>query len=106
MGFPWRAPPRAYLLEGNLPTPLKGTPLEGTSLALDLPQNDRLDKLFHTLDRLVLDAGGRLYPAKDAHMSAAMFQQCYPDWARVEELRDPALLSAFWKRVTRQEGGL
>jgi hypothetical protein len=33
-------------------------------------------------------------------MQAADFQRAYPDWTRVEALRDPALLSHFWKRVT------
>jgi hypothetical protein len=55
------------------------------------------------MDRIVRDAGGRLYAAKDAHMSGADFRRCYPAWQRVEELRDPALLSRFWQRVTNGE---
>ena len=36
-----------------------------------------------------------------AHMSAMHFQAAYPDWEKVESLRDPKLMSRFWRRVTR-----
>jgi len=49
----------------------------------------------------VHEAGGRLYPAKDAHMSAAHFQKAYPQWSTIEAIRDPKLLSQFWQRVTQ-----
>ena len=51
------------------------------------------------MDERVNALGGRLYTAKDAHMSAAHFQQAYPRWRELEQLRDPALLSDFWARV-------
>lgn len=90
---------------GDLPSPgLMSFPLRGTSLALDFPQTEALTPLFRTLDDLVSEAGGRLYPAKDAHMSAGMFQQSYPAWRVVEKLRDPALMSTFWLRVTHGGG--
>lgn len=75
-------------------------PLPGVSLALDFPQQLPLARLFHRLDALVHEAGGRLYPAKDAHMSGADFRRAYPAWERLEALRDPALNSRFWTRVT------
>lgn len=88
---------------GELASPgLLSFPLQGVSLALDFPQRDQANKrLFEKLDALVHEASGRLYPAKDAHMSAAHFQQAYPQWEKVEALRDPQLLSRFWKRVTQ-----
>ena len=43
----------------------------------------------------------RLYPAKDAHMTGVDFRRAYPAWEKVEVLRDPALNSRFWQRVTR-----
>lgn len=88
---------------GELASPgLLSFPLHGVSLALDFPQRDQLnERLFKKLDALVHEAGGRLYPAKDAHMSAAHFKQAYPQWGKVETLRDPQLLSRFWKRVTQ-----
>jgi FAD/FMN-containing dehydrogenase len=75
-------------------------PLPGTSLALDFPQKVDLAPLFVRLDAIVREAGGRLYPAKDAHMSGNDFRQAYPAWEQLEALRDPALNSLFWKRVT------
>ncbi|MBB1077549.1 FAD-binding oxidoreductase [Rhodoferax sp. 4810] len=77
-------------------------PLHGVSLALDFPHHDLTNqRLFSKLDALVNEAGGRLYPAKDAHMSAMHFKQAYPQWEKVEALRDPQILSRFWKRVTQ-----
>lgn len=76
-------------------------PAPGITLALDFPQHERTNQhLFQRLDALIHDAGGRLYPAKDAHMSAIHFQHAYPRWKEVEALRDPILMSQFWKRVT------
>ena len=75
-------------------------PQPGTTLALDFPQNQRLSwALFPRLDAIVREAGGRLYPAKDAHWGGEDFRRCYPEWKQVEAVRDPALLSRFWKRV-------
>ena len=88
---------------GNLPSPgILSFPMSGATLALDFPQREPENmRLFEKLDALVHEAGGRLYPAKDAHMSAVHFQQAYPDWQRVENFRDPRLLSRFWQRVTQ-----
>lgn len=88
---------------GALRSPgLLSFPFEGTSLALDFPQRDeQIRKLFTRLDAIVREAGGRLYPAKDAHMSGEDFRRAYPAWEQVERLRDPALLSRFWERTTR-----
>lgn len=87
---------------GDVPSPgLLSFPLPGVSLALDFAQSGLDSKLFAKLDALVHEAGGRLYPAKDAHMSAAHFQQAYPAWSRLEAFRDPGLRSRFWNRVTR-----
>jgi FAD/FMN-containing dehydrogenase len=86
---------------GDLPSPgLLSFPMAGTTLALDFPQTGELDAaLFPRLDAIVREAGGRLYPAKDAHMSGDDFRRGYPAWHEVEKLRDPALLSRFWRRV-------
>jgi FAD/FMN-containing dehydrogenase len=86
---------------GDVPSPgLLSFPKPGTTLALDFPQNDRLaTDLFPRLDAIVREAGGRLYPAKDAHMNGEDFRRAYPAWLQVEALRDPALESRFWQRV-------
>ncbi|MEG3008278.1 MAG: FAD-binding oxidoreductase [Pseudomonas sp.] len=86
---------------GDMASPgLMSFPMPGTSLALDFPQNNALtEKLLPRLDSIVREAHGRLYPAKDAHMSGRDFRQAYPAWEQVEAMRDPALISRFWQRV-------
>jgi len=77
-------------------------PQPGTTLALDFPQKKYLvTKLFPQLDAIVREANGRLYPAKDAHMSGEDFRRTYPAWEQLEKLRDPALYSHFWQRVIK-----
>jgi L-gulonolactone oxidase len=49
-----------------------------------------------------MNAGGRLYPAKDATMSGEVFRAGYPRWRELEARRDSALMSDFWRRVTRE----
>ena len=80
---------------------LMSFPMPGVTLALDFANaGDKTLNLMAELDRIVREAGGHLYPAKDGRIPADMFQQGYPEWTRVEALRDPALSSAFWRRVT------
>jgi FAD/FMN-containing dehydrogenase len=88
---------------GDVRSPgLLSFPREGTSLALDFPQRGPQNaQLFARLDAIVREANGRLYPAKDAHMSGLDFRNAYPDWQQVEKLRDPAILSRFWQRTTQ-----
>lgn len=76
-------------------------PQQGTSLALDFPQSARTLRLFEELDRIVFAAGGRLYPAKDAHMQPEDFRRSYPAWEQLQAVKDPAIHSLFWERVTR-----
>jgi len=86
---------------GDRPSPgLISFPAPGITLALDFPNSQRLThRTLPRLDAIVREAGGRLYPAKDAHMSGSDFRAGYPDWERLETLRDPALMSQFWERV-------
>lgn len=87
---------------GPLPSPgLLSFPMEGWTLALDLPNAGQptLD-LLDALDAIVLDARGRLYPAKDARMSPATFRAGYPQWEEFARFVDPAFSSGFWRRVT------
>lgn len=87
---------------GDIASPgLMSFPVPGVSLALDFPQHDTANvRLFQRLDSILREVGGRLYPAKDAHMHGADFRRTYPAWEQVEALRDPALCSRFWQRVT------
>ncbi|MES2823709.1 MAG: FAD-binding oxidoreductase [Pseudomonadota bacterium] len=87
---------------GDIVSPgLLSFPLPGISLALDFAQSPFInDILFPQLDQIVKLAGGRLYPAKDAHMSAQHFQHFYPNWLELEQIRDPGINSHFWQRVS------
>jgi len=76
-------------------------PRPGTTLALDFPNTGpAVFRLLNRLDRIVDEAGGALYPAKDARMSAASFQRAYPKWKTFNAFIDPRFSSGFWRRVT------
>jgi FAD/FMN-containing dehydrogenase len=62
-------------------------PMEGYTLALDFKLDRGLLPFLDELDRIVLDHGGRLYLAKDARMSAAVFKQSYPRWQEFVAVR-------------------
>lgn len=87
---------------GDMPNAgLLSFPMPGTTLAIDFPYRGAVTiALLHRLDAIVLKAGGRVYPAKDACMTAASFQAFYPAWVQLEQQRDPLIHSAFWQRVT------
>ena len=91
-------------LFGSVNSPgLLSFPDEGATLALDFPFEGKktLDMLSY-LDDLIAESGGRVYPAKDARMSAAHFQKFFPNWEKLESLRDPKFNSEFWQRVVQQ----
>ena len=77
-------------------------PRPGITLAMDFPNQGAptLD-LLEKLDRIVLTAGGAVYPAKDARMSPASFKRFFPNWELLESFRDPKFSSSFWRRVTK-----
>jgi FAD/FMN-containing dehydrogenase len=62
-------------------------PLEGYTLALDLPASPHCLALLDRLDAVVADCGGRLYLAKDARASAGLIERCYPDIDRFRHVR-------------------
>ena len=74
------------------PAPLS-FPQAGWTLALDVPAASRgLGDLLHGLDRVVLDAGGRHYFAKDAHMTPDAVRRGYPrldEWKAIRDGVDP-----------------
>jgi FAD/FMN-containing dehydrogenase len=73
----------------------------GTTLALDFPNRGAVTlRLLESLDEVTRSAGGAVYPAKDARMSAASFRQYFPAWQRFGEFVDPKFSSSFWRRVT------
>ncbi|MBI5257582.1 MAG: FAD-binding oxidoreductase [Burkholderiales bacterium] len=62
-------------------------PTEGYTLALDFKAEPAVFELLDTLDRSVLQHGGRLYLTKDARMSEATFKAGYPQWQAFEDVR-------------------
>jgi len=67
-------------------------PDEGWTLTLDIPARVTLAPLLDELDRIVVEAGGRVYLAKDSRMSAATLAAMTPgleDFRRVRATVDP-----------------
>ncbi|MGZ4807173.1 MAG: D-arabinono-1,4-lactone oxidase, partial [Ilumatobacteraceae bacterium] len=65
-----------------------------------------LDDLLHGLDRVVLDAGGRHYFAKDAHMTVEAVRRGYPrldEWKATREQVDP---NRLWQSDLARRLGL
>jgi len=74
--------------------------MHGTTLALDFPnQGERTLRLFKRLNTVVKDAGGRLYPAKDACMPRDLFEAGYPRRTEFLRFRDPGISSAMSRRL-------
>ncbi len=93
---------------GDIPSPgLLSFPQPGITLALDFPIKERLTfPLIERLADMTREFGGRLYPAKDAAMTAAQFQHFYPQWEQLARFRDPVITSSFWERVTGERPAL
>jgi FAD/FMN-containing dehydrogenase len=86
---------------GERPAPgMLSFPMPGTTLALDFPNGGAPTlKLFDRLNAIVLDAGGRLYPAKDACMPRQLLERGYPRLGEFLRYRDPGLSSAMSRRL-------
>lgn len=87
---------------GDVPSPgLLSFPRPGVTLALDVPNGGpETVSLLRSLDEVVAEADGRVYPAKDACMTGASFRAFYPQWEAFSAFIDPAFSSSFWRRVT------
>lgn len=75
-------------------------PLPGATLALDFPNRGaKTEQLFKRLDSIVAEAGGRIYPAKDARMPRALFEAGYPRLSEFQTYRDPGISSSLSRRL-------
>jgi len=83
------------------PAGMLSFPRPGLTLALDFAmRGERTLKLMQSLDEVVQQSGGALYPAKDARMSSALFEASFPRWRGFVPYIDPKMSSSFWRRVT------
>lgn len=72
----------------------------GVTLAMDFPNCGRnLYECLERLDARVAEAGGAVYPAKDARMSGESFRRFFPELEAFRSWVDPGFSSGFWRRV-------
>jgi FAD/FMN-containing dehydrogenase len=90
---------------GDLRSPgLLSFPRPGVTLALDFAfRGASTLGLLDDLDAVVRASDGAVYPAKDAHMSAANFRAFFPRWREFTEYIDPCFSSSFARRVMGSE---
>lgn len=82
------------------PAGMMSFPMSGTTLALDFPNNGaRTAQLFERLDGVLREAGGRIYPAKDARMPRDLFETGYPNLKQFITYRDPGISSGMSQRL-------
>ena len=88
---------------GNLESPgMLSFPIEGITLAIDFKMvGDKLLTILNKCDDIVVNAGGRLYPAKDARMNSEHFKKFYPKYKEFIKFIDPKFNSDFWRRVIK-----
>jgi decaprenylphospho-beta-D-ribofuranose 2-oxidase len=80
-------------------------PQEGYTLAIDFPVRQGTPELMRRLDRMVLDAGGRIYLGKDSFVEPDMFRAMYPaidDFLAIRAKYDPR--GVFTSNLARRVG--
>ncbi len=82
------------------PVGMLSFPQPGVTIAMDFPNHGaRTLKLFERLDSIIREAGGRIYPAKDARMPRALFESGYPRLNEFMKYRDPGISSELSRRL-------
>lgn len=67
-------------------------PMKGYTFAIDFPITPRLKPFTVKLDKMVLEAGGRIYLGKDAYLDQETFRAMYPQyikWLEIKKKYDP-----------------
>ena len=89
------------------PAPLS-FPIPGWTLAIDIPANiPNLDSELNKLDKEIVNAGGRIYLAKDSRQSSEVFKESYPrlsEWLKIQKELDPnqIFMSDSFKRLLKK----
>ena len=83
-------------------------PMQGYTLALDFPRAAGIEALYARLCAITLDAGGRVYLAKDTLLDPASFRRMYPEFghfAAARHMADPEcrIASDMARRLRLQE---
>lgn len=81
------APFLAVLKKLSTGTGLLSFPMSGYTLSLDFAISEGILAFLDEIDQLVINAGGRLYLAKDARQSPATFEDGYPALGKFREMR-------------------
>jgi FAD/FMN-containing dehydrogenase len=86
---------------GAIPSPgLLSFPMEGYTLAMDFRNlGARTRNTIEALTRMVCEASGRIYPAKDALMTRQDFHSGFPNWHEFSTYVDPKVTSDFLERI-------
>jgi decaprenylphospho-beta-D-ribofuranose 2-oxidase len=88
------------------PAPLS-FPAPGWTLTLDIPAGTKgLSPMLHELDRVVLDAGGRHYMAKDSHTTPEAIRRGYPRLAEWQAVRNSVDPDGVWQSDLGRRLGL
>lgn len=75
-------------------------PKKGITMAIDFSlSNKNVFKLLKELDKLVIESGGRVYPAKDARMQGSDFFKFYPNFKEFKAHIDESFSSSFLRRI-------
>lgn len=82
------------------PVGMLSFPRPGVTLAVDFPRRgERTTRLLRSLDDIVLDASGALYPGKDGRMPSRLFRAGFPRAEEFSHFIDENASSSFWRRV-------
>ncbi len=89
---------------GNIKSPgLLSFPQEGVTMAIDFRLDAKVFGLLAELDVIILDCGGRVYPAKDARMKTETFMESFPNLEEFKKYKLDNFSSDFWKRVVTKD---